>query len=130
MAWVRPGMQRGYNFVPFFPLTNKLDVNGENAHPIMKHLRETCPPPIQEYKDTQNLLYEPKHGNDIRWNFEKWLIDKHGIPFRRYSSFTEPANLEEDISFLLGDSVSPTKIGSSYDLYHETYELSSDFEIE
>ena len=39
MAWVRPGQQRGYNFVPFFPLTKKLDVNGKNADPIFKHLK-------------------------------------------------------------------------------------------
>ena len=39
MAWVRPGLQRGYNFVPYFPLTKKLDVNGENQHPIFTHLK-------------------------------------------------------------------------------------------
>ena len=39
MAWVRPGMQRGYNFYPFFPLTKKLDVNGEKSHPIFNHLK-------------------------------------------------------------------------------------------
>ena len=39
MAYVRPGMQRGYKFVPKFPLTKKVDVNGEDAHPIMVHLR-------------------------------------------------------------------------------------------
>ena len=39
MAYVRPGMQRGYKFVPNFPLTKKVNVNGEDAHPIMVHLR-------------------------------------------------------------------------------------------
>ena len=39
MAWVRPGMQRGYNFYPFFPLTKKLEVNGKDAHPIFNHLK-------------------------------------------------------------------------------------------
>ena len=39
MAYVRPGKQRGYKFVPKFPLTKKVDVNGENEHPVMKHLR-------------------------------------------------------------------------------------------
>ena len=39
MAWVRPGLQRGYNFVPFFPLTKKIEVNGENENPIFTHLK-------------------------------------------------------------------------------------------
>ena len=39
MAWVRPGLQRGYNFVPFFPLTKKLDVNGEKENPIFTNLK-------------------------------------------------------------------------------------------
>ena len=39
MAYVRPGMQRGYKFVPKFPLTKKVNVNGKDAHPIMIHLR-------------------------------------------------------------------------------------------
>ena len=39
MAWVRPGMQRGYNFVPFFPLTVKLKVNGAKEDPIFTHLK-------------------------------------------------------------------------------------------
>ena len=39
MAWVRPGLQRGYNFVPFFPLTKKLDVNGEKEDAIFTHLK-------------------------------------------------------------------------------------------
>ena len=39
MRYVRPGMQRGYPFVPFFPLTKKLEVNGKGAHPIFNHLK-------------------------------------------------------------------------------------------
>lgn len=113
MAWVRPGQQRGYNFVPFFRLTKKVDVNGENAHPIMKHLREACPPPDQKFAKTYKLLYEPKHGNDVRWNFEKWLINKDGIPFRRYTPHTEPQNLEQDIKFLLGEVDDPKQEGNA-----------------
>ena len=39
MAYVRPGFQKGYKFVPKFPLTKKFHVNGKKAHPVMVHLR-------------------------------------------------------------------------------------------
>ena len=39
MAWVRPGLQRGYNFYPFFPLTKKIEVNGKKSHPIFNYLK-------------------------------------------------------------------------------------------
>lgn len=118
MAWVRPGMQRGYNFYPFFPLTKKLEVNGKDAHPIFKHLKRACPAPWEEFWPSEKLLYEPKHGSDIRWNFEKWLIAKDGQPFRRYHSYTEPYNLEQDINFLLGISEEPN-LKSNAKEYHE-----------
>lgn len=104
LAWVRPGQQRGYNFVPSFPLTQKLDVNGKDAHPIFNTLKNFCQPPWLEFASSKNCFWEPKHGNDIRWNFEKWLITKVGTPFRRYSSPTRPENLVEDIEYLLGDA--------------------------
>lgn len=117
MAWVRPGQQRGYNFVPKFPLTKKLDVNGKDAHPIMRHLKNVCTPPWREFWPSSKCLWEPKHGNDIRWNFEKFLIDKQGAPFRRYSVYTEPQNLEQDIKYLLGEAEAPTMTGESTEYY-------------
>jgi len=117
MAWVRPGQQRGYNFVPFFPLTKKLDVNGEKADPIFNHLKRVCPPPWEKFWPSEKCLWEPKHGDDIRWNFEKWLIDANGQPFRRYSSFTEPQNLEQDIKFLLGEVAEPSLNGNAIEYY-------------
>jgi len=117
MAWVRPGLQRGYNFVPFFPLTKKIEVNGENENPIFTHLKHVCPPPWEKFWPSEKNLWEPKQMNDIRWNFEKWLIDINGKPFRRYSSFTEPQNMEQDIKFLLGEEPSPSNDGSAIEYY-------------
>jgi len=117
MAWVRPGLQRGYNFVPFFPLTKKIDVNGEKENPIFTHLKNVCPPPWEKFWPSEKNLWEPKQMNDIRWNFEKWLIDTDGKPFRRYSSYTEPQNLEQDINFLLGEADSPSIDGSAIEYY-------------
>ena len=61
MAYVRPGMQRGYKFVPNFPLTKKVNVNGEDAHPIMIHLRVSnflfLLPSAQEFKSFVGEFY-------------------------------------------------------------------------
>jgi len=119
MAWVRPGLQRGYNFVPFFPLTKKIEVNGKTSHPIFNFLKNVCPAPWEEFWPSENCLWEPKHSTDVRWNFEKWLIDKNGQPFRRYSSYTEPHNMEQDIKFLLGEVDEPSLDGNAVD-YHKT----------
>jgi len=113
MAYVRPGMQRGYKFVPKFPLTKKVNVNGEDAHPIMVHLREACPPPMQKFKPMHRLMYTEHSANDVRWNFEKWLIDKDGKPFRRYAAWTTPEEMQTDIEYLLGDADAPISKGNS-----------------
>ena len=38
---------------------------------------------------------------EIKWNFGKFLIDKQGIPFKRYAPTTEPKDLVGDIEKLL-----------------------------
>jgi len=128
MAWVRPGMQRGYNFYPFFPLTKKIEVNGKKSHPIFNYLKNVCPAPWEEFWPSKSCLWEPKHGSDVRWNFEKWLIAKDGTPFRRYHSYTEPYNLEQDIKYLLDEADEPSKEGSAID-YHENRRKPKDFLI-
>jgi len=119
MAYVRPGMQRGYNFVPFFPLTKKLEVNGKNSHPIFNHLKRVCDPPWEEFWPSEKNLWEPKHSSDVRWNFEKWLIDKDGQPFRRYSSYSEPFNILQDILYLLGLQPTAQCDGNADDFYRK-----------
>ncbi|KAB7497717.1 hypothetical protein Anas_06162 [Armadillidium nasatum] len=49
-----------------------------------------------------NLFYTPQRVNDVRDNFEKFLIGKDGKPYKRYHSETlDPAYLEDDIAYLL-----------------------------
>lgn len=76
------------NYGVTFPMFAKTDVNGANAHPIYKYLKS-------ELKG--GLL-----GSSIKWNFAKFLIDKEGKPYKRYSPTTAPENLKEDIEELLG----------------------------
>ena len=61
------------NFNITFPMTTKIDVKGENAHPIYLWAKEN-------------------HGNCAipKWNFHKILINKQGKIEETYSSFTKP----------------------------------------
>jgi glutathione peroxidase len=59
-----------------FPLTEKVDVNGENRHPLYRQLVDTA--------DAEG------HTGDIRWNFEKFLLAPDGRVAARFSPQTEP----------------------------------------
>ena len=74
------------NYGVTFPMFSKVDVNGENSHPIFKYLKN----------ELKGFL-----GKNIKWNFTKFLIDKEGKPFKRFSPFTKPEKLRRDIESLL-----------------------------
>jgi glutathione peroxidase len=94
---IRPGD----GFVPNFDMFEKTDVNGKNQNPIYTFLKTRCDPPRQEFSDTKKYYYEPFHGNDIRWNFEKFLVDHDGTPIRRYDESLDPMMLVPDIDNLI-----------------------------
>ena len=75
------------NYGVTFPMFSKVDVNGNNAHPIYKYLKSQL---------KGGLL-----GSNIKWNFAKFLIDKNGKPYKRYSPTTAPEKLSKDIEKLL-----------------------------
>jgi glutathione peroxidase len=74
------------NYGVTFPMFSKIEVNGDNAHPIYKYLKS-------ELKGT--------FGNRIKWNFTKFLIDKDGTPYKRFSPTTTPDKLRSHIEALL-----------------------------
>jgi glutathione peroxidase len=74
------------NYGVTFPMFSKIEVNGDNAHPIYKYLKS-------ELKGT--------FGNRIKWNFTKFLIDKDGTPYKRFSPTTTPDKLRSHIETLL-----------------------------
>ena len=75
------------NFGVKFPLFAKIDVNGDNAHPLYKYLTQ----------DKPGIL-----GTEaIKWNFTKFLIDKKGEPVKRYASAVKPEDLQGDIEAVL-----------------------------
>lgn len=70
-----------------FPMFSKIDVNGENTHPLYKYLKEA----------KKGLL-----GSEaIKWNFTKFLVDKNGTVINRYATATKPESLEVDILIYL-----------------------------
>jgi len=71
-----------------FPILDKIDVNGTNAHPIFLFLRA---------KLTGTL------GSSVKWNFTKFLCNRQGIPKLRYSPPTKPLSFEADIIKLLDE---------------------------
>ena len=72
------------NYNVTFPMFAKVDVKGDNAHPLFRYLVESVP--------------EPYRTGDIEWNFVKFLINKQGEVVKQFSARTEPAQLEEDIA--------------------------------
>ena len=94
---VRPG--NGYTTK--FPVTGKVDVNGEKAHPLFTFLRESLPFPSDDpshlMTDPKLITWSPVTRNDISWNFEKFLIGPDGIPVRRYGRHFQTVGLADDI---------------------------------
>lgn len=89
-----------------FPLFQKIEVNGENAHPLYQYLREKAPE--EENLDENSTLYkhlranapELLEGSKIKWNFTKFLIDQGGHVIKRFSPTTTPKEIKEDIKKL------------------------------
>jgi glutathione peroxidase len=94
------------NYQVKFPLFQKIEVNGENAHPLYQYLREKAPEEEIDvnstlYKHLQNKAPELLEGSRIKWNFTKFLIDQEGIVVKRFSPITTPEEIEKDIEALL-----------------------------
>ena len=63
-----------------FPLTEKIEVNGDDRHPLYQELTPTA--------DAEG------HTGDIRWNFEKFLVGRDGEIVARFSPMVEPETAE------------------------------------
>jgi glutathione peroxidase len=74
------------NYGVTFKMFEKINVNGENAHPLYKYLKSQA----------NSIL-----GKEIKWNFTKFLIDANGSVIKRYAPTTAPLKMKNDIEKLL-----------------------------
>lgn len=75
------------NYDVTFPMFAKIDVNGENAHPLYRALKREAP----------GIL-----GSEaIKWNFTKFLVDGDGKVVKRYAPTDTPQQIEKDVEALL-----------------------------
>lgn len=98
------------NYGVSFPLFAKTDVREESAHPLFKYLTEQAPfhgfdtsEPSGKMLHTflSEKLPHYLEGNDVKWNFTKFLVDREGNVIKRFESTEEPLNMVEDIQKLL-----------------------------
>lgn len=75
------------NYGVTFPMFEKIDVNGDAAHPLYRWLK----------KNARGLLGSER----IKWNFTKFLLDREGNIVERYAPVKKPGDLAQDIEALL-----------------------------
>ena len=75
------------NYDVSFPMFAKIKVNGDDAHPLYKHL-----------KDEQGGVLG---WDSIKWNFTKFLVDRSGQVVKRYAPTDKPESIAKDVAALL-----------------------------
>ena len=76
------------NYGVSFPMFAKIEVNGDNTHPIYQYLKQQAP----------GLM----GSKSIKWNFTKFLVSRDGKVIKRFAPTDTPEKLTEDIQKLLG----------------------------
>ena len=74
------------NYAVSFPMFDKIEVNGDHAHPLYRYLKG----------EKSGLL-----GPSIKWNFTKFLVDRSGKVVGRHAPTTTPEALTREIEALL-----------------------------
>ncbi|WP_372716333.1 glutathione peroxidase [Immundisolibacter sp.] len=71
-----------------FPMFEKIEVNGDGAHPLYRLLKAQAPGVLGSER--------------IKWNFTKFLVGRDGQVLKRYAPATKPEKIESDIEAALG----------------------------
>jgi glutathione peroxidase len=95
-----------WNFGTEFDTFDKIEVNGDNAHPLYKYLKEQAPEDIDNggmkgLKATLSGLSFFVSDTEIQWNFTKFLIDRKGGVVARFAPTVTPEELSSHIEQLL-----------------------------
>lgn len=75
------------NYSVSFKIFNKVNVNGSDASPLFKYLKQS----------SKGIL----GTESIKWNFTKFLVDRDGNVIKRYSPQTEPSEIEEELKDII-----------------------------
>ena len=75
------------NYGVSFTMFDKIDVNGDNAHPLYLFLKKEAPGVLG--------------SKGIKWNFTKFLVNKEGKVVKRYAPTDKPESIKKDIESLL-----------------------------
>ncbi|MCW2093575.1 glutathione peroxidase [Lelliottia amnigena] len=70
------------NYGVSFPMFEKVEVNGDAAHPVFRYLKEALPGVL---------------GGRIKWNFTKFLVGRDGKPLKRFAPISTPEKMEAAI---------------------------------
>ena len=93
-----------------FPLMAKIEVNGENAHPIFQWLKSKAgfagfnpAHKLAKLMDEMLSKQDPNYASnpDIKWNFTKFVISRDGTRVVRFEPTAEPADLATCIDQML-----------------------------
>ena len=100
------------NYGVTFQMFEKVEVRGENAHPLFKYLIEKEPfKGLDQNHPIGKRLYQllSEHfenyfeDDEIKWNFTKFMVDRNGNVAGRYEPTTTPMEMQADIEKLLGN---------------------------
>ena len=75
------------NYGVTFPMFSKIDVRGENAHPLFRYLTEKAPGVMG--------------SKAVKWNFTKFLVDRDGHVIKRFAPSTKMSEVEQSIKEVL-----------------------------
>ncbi len=94
------------NFGTKFRTFSKIDVNGQNAEPLITFLKKEARAELENedmprFKKRLEELKQTVLGDDIRWNFTKFLVDRNGKVVGRFSPTVKPEDLDGKIAELL-----------------------------
>lgn len=97
------------NYGVTFPMFEKIDVNGKNEAPLYTFLKKKAPfkgYPNEEFGKQLDEIHKKtgsgfEKGDNIRWNFGKFLISKDGKTIKRFEPMVEPKELEKEIIKML-----------------------------
>ncbi len=97
------------NYGVTFPMFEKIDVNGKNEAPLYTFLKKKAPfkgYPNEDFGKQLDEIHKKtgtgfEKGDNIRWNFGKFLISKDGKTIKRFEPMVEPKELEKEIIKML-----------------------------